>query len=734
MIARREAEPVFRGPPSALACRTVVALKLGISAATLYGFLQDKERLEDAFKKRAADSSRETGSKHVLRLGHPGRKATFPKTEIKLAAEIRSIRAQQLPYRVYKVLKRYRKLAEVEAIEAPPAGEKAGSLYERYVKSAFGQRLLSNFLSRNSLSRRKPSCVKTLTLATIIRNSRGFHRALEAVLVDEENRAKFELDPVFGRYILPLRINEDEVPAFFGSKMMMVNDTSEKATHVTMPAGFEDRFATIKVAVSADGFLLAVHIIFFGTGKKVEKYVDSDKVVVTFQKKAWIDGPGQKEWFKRVLKPYLRDVKAKLSLDPATEALLVNDNVKPHHYWEARRYAYEQLCTLNMNTPPNLTIAIQAIDDQIGNLVRRDAEEIINDAIDEDPQKKWMPKEKRCLFVKAYTTVVANWRSSESRRALIRGSVTRTGLAMEVSGRVPAERTKDGLDPDKLVYSLNPGLRPVRFPADYPRSLADLQHPSANDFTPFTPFTPRGTVAYVPGADAPPSPSLQPAQMVPLANNDDYVEFDSEEESEEGIDFGPQYREEEHEDYVEIGADDEEDCVLQALNNASVYRGCLDGCSCEREGKVHRCICSKFGHCLDTCACTNCQHPVAKGPVVLQAPAMTIEDAIRLNEGETVVNSIASHDEEDEALYFVVHWNNGSITEEPLENLVSFDDDWAINAALVEYADEAKLNLDPYIVVLKAIFGGKAGENMAENLADDRDFDAGGVEVMDDSD
>jgi hypothetical protein len=273
-----------------------------------------------------------------------------------------------------------------------------------------------------------------------------------------------------------------------------------------LPSGFEDRFATLKVAVSGDGHLLKVMIIFFGTGQKVEKYPDTNETVVTFQKKAWIDGTGQKEFLKRVLKPYLHGIRARLGLNDKAEVLLTNENVKPHHDWEARRFGHEQLCMLNLNTPPNLTHCIQLIDDCVGDRFRSDVLIIINDAIDENNQGHWTPMMKRQLIQRAVLETVQNWRTSESRIKLMRGAAARTGLAMEVSGRIPADRTADGADPSSLPWSLNRDLKPVRFPADYPLSLVNPKHRNANDFEIFLPFLPRGAVAFIPGADSLPNP------------------------------------------------------------------------------------------------------------------------------------------------------------------------------------------------------------------------------------
>jgi hypothetical protein len=78
---------------------------------------------------------------------------------------------------------------------------------------------------------------------------------------------------------------------------------------------------------------------------------------------------------------------------------------------------------------------------------------------------------------------------------------------------------------------------------------------------------------------------------------------------------------------------------------------------------------------------------------------------VGFNEGEMVVTAVSAYLVEDDALYFDVHWDNGTTSEEPLEALV--DADGTVNTKLVEYANAQELDLTPYLDILLPIIRGE---------------------------
>lgn len=736
LTTARSNELIPRGPPTEQEVLAVLSKAKNIPMSTIDAWIRERERLFGEYLTRVAVNSKIGGSKYAVRLGKPGRHPSFPLTEKLLAKKIRATRLDQRPFPVNRVLKDYKTLAREEAIAAPPAGDESGLLWERFVAMKFGQRLQAAFLRRSDLSARKPTCIKTLPLVEVIRQARGFHKELINILVDGQRASKqLYLDPIDGRFLKALRVNDDEVGLFFGHNLHQVSETAIKACHVASPAGFGDRFATAKFSMLATQDhpkfkgLLPVQLIFFGTGKKVEKYADNEYVVVTWQKKAWIDGDGEKQWYKRVLLPYVKEMRELHGKD--MEILVLKDNVKPHHDWEARRYAHDAASVLLVNTPPNTTHVIQGIDDYIGQGLRNDFLQHVNDAIyDAGADKKWTPAAKRELFVASMTKAVQLWRADPHRQGLLHGSAQRTGLAVEVGGLVDPLRTKD---PFEIVpKSHNEGLIPVRFPKDYPASLMDESHASYLDFVPFTPFQPKGTVLYVPGAEAPPVAAPRPPRAAggdtalrpPQARGDeDHAPSMSDSDSDEP-DYGPSYRDEEEHDHVEEGADDPADCAIMEARNKTV-RGCLPGCVCEKEGKQTRCVChAKYGHCLLDCFCADCKM-LNRGPFVPPQSDFVHVDLVGMAEGEQVLDCITGHIEDDEALYFDCVWADGTKSEEPLDNLMDRGGEWSLNHALTVYVAASSLDLAPYIKAIKDCYArkGSAGNGEgAEMEESDGDF------------
>lgn len=82
-----------------------------------------------------------------------------------------------------------------------------------------------------------------------------------------------------------------------------------------------------------------------------------------------------------------------------------------------------------------------------------------------------------------------------------------------------------------------------------------------------------------------------------------------------------------------------------------------------------------------------------------------VDDAIAKNEGEVMVESITGHAIEDDAYYFSVVWDDGDVTEEPLESFV--DTDGCVNAKLSAYAEAEGLDLKRHIAIVVTIISGQ---------------------------
>lgn len=716
---------------SAKQVRLSLSKKINVPETTIFKFLADRKRLMFEYETRCAIKSGGIRrlSKHAKRIGNPGRRAVFRVTEARLATYIRDLRQEQKIFPTARVLVKYREFAEEEARVAGLDS----TLFKSFQTMKFSSKLCSAFLHRNRLSSRVMTCMKAKTLSEMIRQARGWYRHLLAVFSDEGNFFKGMLDPVFGRFLLAQRINKDEVPCPFGMVGKIINDMDLKATHVVLPAGFGDRIATLDLAVSALGYLLKVMIIFHGTGKRVETYAENDEVHVTWQKKAWKDGPREIEWYRKILLPYKQALDAKLG--HKCEMLVQHDNVKMHHDYNALQYAFQHVDVLSLNPPPDSTPYLQPIDDSIGQRFRADVVEVIMEAIDVRTEP-WTLPEKRKLVFEATQASVRLWRTDPRRVEMIKGSVKRCGLDLTVGGRVPKGRAVGNVDPTTIAAVDNSKFRPVRFPVDFANSVFDPLHAEYNDFVPFQAHLPRGTMRFDSANPLQPLPEKQKRKVAKKAfaaapsgkgkddavdrDEEDEEEGDSEEEADIMAQFGPTWASDWEQEFVETSEFDDSDNVLQ-LTEHNARRGCLPGCECETKEYRRGCMCfSKFGFCLPSCDCA-CSREKLDAPLERESSFVSIDAAIATNEGEDVVHEVMSHEEEDGALYFQVRWESLDVSEEPFENLM--DKDGAINKAVLEYAKACSppLLLDPYIKVMLRILNGlpDKASNSDEELEED---------------
>lgn len=585
-------------------------------------------------------------------------------------------------------------------------------LYQLWGKCQFGLGMVRRFLQRNGLSRRRVSCLKTMSLSETIPIVRGFFQQCIVIHLDAAHLALRPLDPTYGRFLLFERINKDEVPLFFGFSSSQIDETTSRATHVMRPTGFGDRFATLDLAVTADGVMLVPMLIFHGTGARVESYDASEGCVVVYQAKAWKDAAMEMKWYRLVLKPYRETLQARGN-GFGEEMLVTHDNVGAHHNIDALRYAHQQCGALSLNSPPNVTHVAQLIDDNIGKMFRDGMNVIINAALDTNGASyKWTAKEKRALVVAAAREMYGAWTSDSFKIQLLRNAALRTGLAISVEGLVPAERTTHNVEPGSLIRTTNAAVRPTRFPVDFGLSFTDPSHAGYEECVSFVPFVPRGVVAYDPLIPNRPAPaSLQPNASPPASSpallqpNQRGEEAEADLEEDGWMDrFSSSYFDEAGlEEFIENGEEDDADNQLQFLER-TMQRGCLPGCSCEEEPYQRGCMCfKKRSCCMEHCACS-CSR-AKSAPVIEESDYINVDTAIGENEGEEEVLLVSSHEEDDGALYFDVAWVDGAQTEEPLENLL--DSDGRINNKLMAYAELCGLDLAPYVEVVLRILQGQ---------------------------
>lgn len=708
--AKRTAANPPRALVDDLSVRSILSKELGVPIGTIYDWIHNRSTILAEYEKRRAvgGGSRKRLSVHAKRVfvKCAGRPPLFARAEAQLAEHIRARRTKQLSYPASQLQPDLRKYAQLEAMDSGVES----ILYSKWEKSKFTTRMVRGFLLRNRLSIRVPSCLKTKSLAEMVLLTRGYFKALEQILLDPGFKARGPLDPSWGRFPPKRRINKDEVPLFWGNSSHQVQMTSSKATHVLRCSGFGDRIATMDLAVTADGYVLPVLLIFKGTGKQVEKYNQDGTVVVHFQPKAWKDGEGELLWYRRVAKPYLDLLCCELGIEEANlvELLLQHDNVVMHHDFTALRWAHEHVRILSINPPPESTNYVQLIDDNIGKLFRADIEALVVAHMDEKGHDyKWKAHERRKLMVDSTAATVLEWRADLRKKQLLIAAATRTGLRFEVQGRVPVERTRGHVEPSTLLCTNNPGLQPVRFPLSFGASVSDPTHAAYSETVPFTPFMPKSGMRFDPDdADADSPPPL--ARRVPLTDvtaalemREEEAEFNSDVDE---FDFGPEYASELDGDQVEDAAEDDVDNQVQYLERAT-RRGCLPGCLCEDDLYRRGCVCfSTRDHCLEQCEC-NCSR--SKQALVVEALHFDneIQLQIGLQGGEMLVTTVMDHEEEDGALYFKVLWFDGTTTEEPLENLM--DKDGVVNAKLLDYAVGQQLDLAPYVKIMLTIISGE---------------------------
>ena len=166
---------------------------------------------------------------------------------------------------------------------------------------------------------------------------------------------------------------------------------------------------------------------------------------------------------------------AKEKHGPQTEFLLVEDNCGGHKNANAMRYCKLVCNTLKRFLVPSTTNYGQLVDDGCGNLFRSQIYDLLDEYLDNfpwqtNPRGFLTASQKRQLLVPMIAKTAKEWNSSEVKKNIALGAAERTGLRM-------------------VIDELNSGLKPVRFPADFPASLVK-EHPKYNEILPYKFATP----------------------------------------------------------------------------------------------------------------------------------------------------------------------------------------------------------------------------------------------------
>jgi hypothetical protein len=99
----------------------IVGKELGVSPDTLYKWVVKETHLRAEFLLRATNVvGKRNKSKHIRRLGKPGRVAVFAMVETELARDIRRIRDENRSYPTKRVMPEYKKRALVVADASCP--------------------------------------------------------------------------------------------------------------------------------------------------------------------------------------------------------------------------------------------------------------------------------------------------------------------------------------------------------------------------------------------------------------------------------------------------------------------------------------------------------------------------------------------------------------------------------------------------------------------------------------
>ena len=252
-----------------------------------------KERqLEEALKKGGAARKRIS----CIVKQRPGK---YPLLEKQLYTDIRTKRAKGLRVTTKWIRIHMKKLISKEHGDDAAKDWKSTLSWRFKFCRRWGISLRRKTNSRKPLSDRLPKI-----------------KRWHARLVKRMARGK-QLCPIFGRWPLSHRYDVDQVPCYFGNKDPVTLHCQEDGPRVRLPpnSGTDvKRDCSLQLCcrfIPKGGVQPKAGIVFKGTRQripKVETQQYDNRVVVFWQKKAWVNEEIACEWVLRVFKPFLQSI------------------------------------------------------------------------------------------------------------------------------------------------------------------------------------------------------------------------------------------------------------------------------------------------------------------------------------------------------------------------------------------------------------------------------------------
>lgn len=256
---------------------------------------------------------------------------------------------------------------------------------------------LQRFLRRHSLCERRATNKKEVSVQERLIKVQRWHKRWQRDISTGESA-----DPEFGRYKPYCIMNSDQVPFSIGD---VITTTYEKVgaetVRISSQKGSDKRVATLQLCVSCDGnqgFPLRQckpMIIFMGAGNITteERDAHDKRVVVMFQKKAWMDSVIFEKWVQGPLAEHVQQ-----NLPPGPKVMIL-DNLRAQTNDESGN----SLLSLGIDRrllPAGVTDMMQPIDQNVGYDVKRRMVEILNNMLVNDDSfcDRWFGREGHPTF------------------------------------------------------------------------------------------------------------------------------------------------------------------------------------------------------------------------------------------------------------------------------------------------------------------------------------------------
>jgi transposase-like protein len=429
-----------------------VAANLGVSPSNISRWKSNADEIYDA----AGDACRKKLLGDAGRKG--GRTARWPAMEAELVSDIKKLRARGRNLSLRWLRVRSRQIYDALYPEHAGTFMASRSWRRRFIKRSNLVRRKKTNSKRKPVEERLPKIrIWHGKLARMLhRTARGAAaRGAAAAGADEAagadgqggaGAAGVHVDEKWGLYPPERRANLDQVPGPFAPNLgPTLEFRGTKKVVVVQPGnGLEKRQFTFNVCfLPRAAQQPPLGILFRGTGARIsrsELAAYDKRVMVSFQKKAWMDRPQALEWLRRVWKPYTDKIA------PDDNWLLFLDNLDAHVKGDFRPQLKEVANTLAWLLEPDATDFIQAVDAGAG----RETVRLFGEAQDKwldvaDNLERWESGHLSASERRVLTTIWAGdaWDAfcaSHFARARWR-YFEKTGLLM----------TLDGTDDDKIM-------------------------------------------------------------------------------------------------------------------------------------------------------------------------------------------------------------------------------------------------------------------------------------------